>query len=372
VTDVGAANAVRITPAEDLLALTAALVAIPSVSLAEADLAELVAERLADRASALTITTVGENVVARTNLGCDERVLFGGHLDTVPANGNEVPRVEGDVLYGLGSCDMKGGLAVLLRLAEAISEAIEAGTPPTRDVTVVWYAAEEIAEKYNGLPTILDGDVELLTADFAVLLEPTEAWIEAGCQGSMNATITVRGERAHSARPWMGENAIHKAASLIARLEAADPGTLEVDGLPFRQSLQVVRIAGGVANNVVPDECVITVNRRLAPGVQAEAVLSELWALCPEAESVELLNASTPAAPNLTNPLVAEFIATVHADVRPKLGWTDVARFTALGVPALNYGPGDPTIAHSAGEFVRRADLDAVYAGLAAFVGLGA
>ena len=368
--EVAAAEAVRVTPADDLLSLAAALVAVPSVSLAEAELAELVAERLADRAPSLTITTVGENVVARTNLGCAERVLFGGHLDTVPPNDNTDAVIEGEVLYGIGSCDMKGGLAVLLRLAETLHASITAGNPPSRDVTLVWYAAEEIADKYNGFHTILAADPDLLAADFAVLLEPTEAWVEAGCQGNLTAALTVTGARAHTARPWTGDNAIHKAATLIGRLEAADPGTLEVDGLPYRQSLQVVRVEGGVANNVVPDRCVITVNRRLAPGVDPEVVLAELRALCPEAESIEVVSRSVAAPPSLTDPLVAEFLTVTGAQVRPKLGWTDVARFTALGVPALNFGPGDPTIAHTAGEHVHRRDLDAVYTGLADFLGL--
>ena len=370
-TDLATANAVRVTPAEDLMAHTSALIAVPSESLHEAALAELVAERLADRAPSLTITTIGENVIARTQLGCAQRVLFGGHLDTVPANDNETPRVVGDELFGLGSCDMKGGLAVLLRIAEDLHRAIEAGTPPARDVTLVWYAAEEVAEKFNGLPTILAADASLLQADFAVLLEPTVAWIEAGCQGNVTVAITTQGARAHTARPWMGENAIHKAARIIERIAANDPGTVDVDGLPYRQSMQVVRVEGGVANNVVPDACRITVNRRIAPTVTIEDALATYRALAgDDAADIEVISASEPAPPNLTNPLVAAFVEAVQAPVRPKLGWTDVARFHALGVPACNYGPGDPTVAHTKDEFVRRADLDGAYNGLRVFLGL--
>jgi succinyl-diaminopimelate desuccinylase len=350
--------------ADDLLTLTAALVAVPSVSRHEAELADRVERRIDERAPHLERARVGNTVIARTQLEAERRVVLGGHLDTVPANGNETPRLDGDVLHGLGAADMKGGLAVLLRLAEEFS----AGARPRFDCTRAFYEAEEIADEFNGLRHVFAERPELLAGDFAVLLEPTGGRVEAGCQGTLHLRAEFAGERAHSARPWKGNNAIHAAAEVLRRLARHDPGTAWVDGLPYRQSLQVVRVEGGVANNVVPDTCTLVVNRRFAPSYSIDEARAETGALLTGADRIEVINASPAAPPNLDHPLVAEFVQTLGVEVEPKLGWTDVARFAARGVPAVNFGPGDPDVAHTAGERVTRQSVEQCYAGLADFL----
>lgn len=348
---------------EDLLGLTAALVAVPSESHHEAALADVVEARLRARAAHLDIVRVGHNIVARTRAGRERRVVLGGHLDTVPANGNAAALVDGDRLAGLGSADMKGGLAVLLGLAERASA-------PAFDVTFVFYECEEVADEFNGLRTLFGEAPALLDADLAILLEPTDGWVEAGCQGTIHARAMFVGTRAHTARPWTGSNAVHRAAPLLARLASYEAATVEVDGLEYREALQVVRVEGGIANNVVPDRCTVTVNRRYAPSRPLDDAVAELVALLDDADEVEVTNASPAAPPNLANPLVADFVARGALAVRPKLGWTDVARFASRGIPALNFGPGDPLVAHTAEEFVTGASLRSCADVLARFVGL--
>ena len=347
-------------PAGDLLGLTAALCAVPSVSRHEEELAAAVEARL--RGGALEVERVGANVVARTHSGRARRVVLAGHLDTVPANGNEVPKIEGDVLYGLGAADMKGGLAVLLRLAEEVAAGARF------DLTFVFYESEEIADEYNGLRHLFEARPDLVAGDFAVLLEPTDNWLEAGCQGSIRLEATFTGERAHTARPWRGVNAVHRAAPVLTRLATHQPPEIEVDGLCFRQALQVVDVHAGVAGNVVPDRCTISVNRRYAPSLTLDQAEAEVRELLEGADEVALTSVSPAAHPNLSDPLVAEFVGSVGAPVRPKLGWTDVARFSGHGVPAVNFGPGDPEVSHTAGEHVTRASLDACHSALARFL----
>ena len=347
--------------ATDLFGLTAALVAVPSESHHESELATIVEHRLRSRAPSLAIDTVGASVIARTQLGRERRVVLGGHLDTVPANGNGVPRVDGDVLHGLGSADMKGGLAVLFRLAEELHADPERAR---HDVTLAFYECEEVADRFNGLRRIFAEQPELLVGDFAVLLEPTDAWVEAGCQGVIVFEAQFDGERAHTARPWMGRNAIHRAADVLARVAAHDSDVVVVDGLEYRESLQVVRVEGGIAgkHNVVPDSCTVVVGRRFAPCYTAADAEAQVRPLLEGADSVQVLQSQPGALPNLTNPLVAEFVDGLGLPVRPKLGWTDVARFASRGVPALNFGPGDPEIAHTAGELVTRDSIERAYA----------
>jgi len=353
-------------PADDLLALTASLVAVPSVSRHEGELADQVERRLAERAPGLALARVENNVIVRTDLGRDRRVLLGGHLDTVPANANEAPRLDGEVLHGLGAADMKGGLAVLLRLAEEIA----AGRDPRVDCTLFFYEAEEIADEFNGLRRVFADRPDLLAGDFAVLLEPTGGRIEAGCQGTLHLRAHFEGERAHSARPWKGSNAIHAAAEVLRRLVEHDANTVTVDGLAYRESLQVVRIEGGIANNVVPDSCRLVVNRRFAPSYSVDEARAQVEKLLAGADRIEVLNASPAAPPNLGDPLVAEFVATLDLEVEPKLGWTDVARFAARGVPAVNFGPGDPDVAHTADERVTRQSVEHCYDALRRFLGV--
>jgi succinyl-diaminopimelate desuccinylase len=348
----------------DLLALTEQLCAVPSVSGDERALADVVEARLRERAPGLDIERVGENVVARTQRGAPTRILLGGHLDTVPANGNASPRLDGDTLHGLGSADMKGGLAVLLVLAESLARGDGA-----RDVTLVFYEGEEVADEHNGLRRLFAERPDLVAADVAVLLEPTGGWIEAGCQGTIHVRVTFEGVRAHSARPWMGVNAVHRAAPMLSRIAAYEAPTVTVDGLDYRESLQVVRVAAGIANNVVPDRCDLVVNRRYAPACSHDDAIAQTLALFADADEAVVVSASPAAAPNLTQPFVAELVAAGNLDVRPKLGWTDVARFTQHGIAAVNFGPGDPELAHTADEHVERADLDNALRVLSKFAG---
>ena len=357
-------SGLRDVDAADLLGLTAALVDVPSVSHHEKPLADAIEGRLR-RAHGLTVERIGANIVARTERGRDRRIVLGGHLDTVPANGNDGARVDGDTLHGLGSADMKGGLAVMLRIAELVSD-----NGGNDDLTFVFYECEEVADEFNGLRHLFTERADLVAGDLAILMEPTANNVEAGCQGTLHVTAHFAGERAHTARPWMGRNAIHRVADVLARIADYEPETVAVDGLSFREALQVVRIEGGVANNVVPDACVLTVNRRFAPRYSIDEAYEQVAALLEGADRIELVTASPAGPPNLTDPVVAEFVASVGVPVGPKLGWTDVARFAGHGVPALNFGPGDPTIAHTAGEYVERSSLDRAYSGLARFLGI--
>jgi len=327
----------------DGAALTAWLVDTPSVSGEEGPLTDAIEDALRGLPH-LTVHRDGNTVVARTTLGRAERVILAGHVDTVPIAGNLPSRVEGSRLYGCGTTDMKSGVAVQLRLAASV-------TSPGRDVTYVFYDCEEVAADRNGLLRLSRNRPDLLAGDFAVLMEPSSAEIEGGCQGTLRADVVVAGRRAHTARSWMGRNAIHEAGAVLDLLREYTPRQPEVDGLRYHEGLNAVGIRGGVAGNVVPDECVVTVNYRFAPdrtGAQAAQYVRSLFSAWP----VEVLDVADGARPGLGQPAAAEFIAAVGGTPRPKLGWTDVARFSALGIPAVNYGPGVSEIAHTPGEYV--------------------
>ena len=345
----------------DLLALTAELVDIPSVSRDERALADHLEARLRALPH-LEVTRHLDNVVARTDLGRPSRLLLAGHTDTVPVNGNAGARIEGDVLHGLGSSDMKAGVAVALALAEAVPE-------PAVDVTWVFYAGEEIEAAANGLGHLFRDRPDLLAADAAVVGEPTDGLVEGGCQGSLRVAVTVHGARAHTARPWKGVNAIHRLAPVLAAVAAYEPRCPVLDGCEFREALQAVSVEGGVAGNVVPDRAVVTVNSRFAPDrtpAEAEAAVRELLApALADGDEVELLDVAAGAPPALDHPLLAAVVERSGAPVRAKLGWTDVARFAEHGIPACNFGPGDPTLAHHRDERVERAPIEAVYRTLA-------
>jgi succinyl-diaminopimelate desuccinylase len=332
----------------DAAALTAALVDVPSVSGDEQALADAVAGALADL-SHLTIRRDGNAVVARTDLGRPQRVILAGHLDTVPIAGNVPSRTEDGLLYGCGSCDMKSGVAVQLRLAWQLAE-------PSRDVTYVFYDCEEVEAERNGLLRLCRNAPELLGGDLAVLLEPTGGLIEGGCQGTMRAEITAHGVRAHSARSWRGRNAIHGAGAIIDVLRSYRPREPEVDGLVYHEGLNAVGIAGGVAGNVIPHECVVAVNYRFAPDRTIEQAAEHVRAVFAGFD-VEITDAAPAARPGLTDQAAAALLAAVGGTPRAKMGWTDVARFALLGLPAVNYGPGDPELAHSAGEHVPLAQI---------------
>ncbi|AUY49958.1 succinyl-diaminopimelate desuccinylase [Streptomyces sp. CB01881] len=322
-------------------ALTARLVDFPSVSGDEQALADAVETALRAYPH-LTVDRYGNNVVARTNLGRAERVLLAGHLDTVPIADNVPSYVEGDLLYGCGTSDMKSGVAVQLRLAATLPE-------PNRDLTYVFYDCEEVEAHRNGLGHLAEEHPDWLAADFAVLMEPSGATVEGGCQGTLRVQVRLTGVRAHAARSWLGDNAIHHAAEVLTRLAAYEPRRVEIDGLEYREGLNAVRIDGGVAGNVIPDECVVTVNFRYAPDrteADAEKHVREVF----DGFEVAVTDSAPGALPGLAQPAAQAFLAATGGVARAKFGWTDVARFSALGVPAVNYGPGDPNLAHKREE----------------------
>lgn len=339
---------------EGLLGLATALVGIPSVSHGEGPMADAV-EAALGLCPWLSVTRVGDNVVARTDLGRNRRVLLAGHLDTVPpAQGNDQPRVEGDTLHGLGAVDMKGGLAVFLHLAGSLESA------PV-DLTWCFYAGEEVSREHNGLLRLLEERPELLAADVAVLGEPTGGVVEAGCQGTMRLAVTLTGLRAHTARPHTGRNAIHRLAGVLTAIDGYQVRRPVIDGCEYAEQLQVVSVEGGVAGNVVPDRAVVVVNHRFAPDrtpAQAESTVREL--LAPHLEPGdhwELLGAAPAAPPSLGDPLLAALVVATGVPPRAKVGWTDVAFFAERGVPAANFGPGDPLLAHTPDEQVSSGEL---------------
>ncbi|WP_181310231.1 succinyl-diaminopimelate desuccinylase [Nocardioides campestrisoli] len=332
----------------DAVALTEQLVNIESVSHDEARIADAVEQALRALPH-LQVVRRGHTLVARTELGREERVVLAGHLDTVPVNDNLPARLEDGVLHGLGTCDMKGGDAVMLRLAATVPE-------PRRDLTFIFYEAEEVADVHNGLRLLAESDPELMKADFAILMEPSNASVEAGCQGTLRVEVRTHGERAHSARSWRGVNAIHAVHEVLARLAAYQPRQPVIDGLTYHEGLNAVRIHGGVAGNVVPDECVVEVNYRYAPDrspEEAVAYVTEFF----DGFELEVTDLAPGALPGLDRPAARAFVDAVGGEVAPKFGWTDVARFSALGVPAVNYGPGDPLFAHKQDEQVPVTDI---------------
>lgn len=335
---------ILLDPTRDVVTLTAALCDIPSVSLQEQELADRIEAALRGLPH-LSVVRDGNAVVARTELGRAERVVLAGHIDTVPltAPPNLPVRQEGDYLVGRGTTDMKGGVAVQLRLAATLPE-------PNRDLTFVFYDAEEIADEFNGLARLARNRPDLLAADFAVLLEPTDDAVEGGCNGSLTVQVHTRGTAAHSARPWMGHNAVHDLADVLGRIAAGQLPEVEVDGLTYRQSLNAVAVAGGIAHNVIPDHAALVVNLRYAPHWTPEQAERYLMGDVFGGLEVEVLDNSAGARPGLDRPAAAAFVEALGLPVRAKQGWTDVARFSELGVPAVNFGPGESQFAHADDE----------------------
>jgi succinyl-diaminopimelate desuccinylase len=366
----------------ELAELAATLVDIPSVSHNEREIADFVEARLADTgAGVLEVSRFGDNVCARTRFGLPQRLVLAGHLDTVPPNGNERSSLESGSLYGLGSADMKGGDAVFLELARSVCEASRDGATPAgmvADLTWLFYVCEEVDRRYSGLLALGEADPSWLEADAAVLGEPTGAAVEAGCQGVLRVVVEARGERAHSARPWMGRNAIHRLGPAIEAVASYEGRRPVIDGCEYREALQAVGVEGGVANNVVPDHARLVVNHRFAPDRSVDqafdAVRNLLESALAEpkgssgapAEWRIVLEDSSPAAPpGLGHPVLAALSEVSGQPARAKLGWTDVSLFAERGVPAVNYGPGDPEVAHSAREHVPIDQLERVYVALA-------
>lgn len=339
--------------------LTQRLCDIPSVSGAEQELADAI-EHAVRALAHLEVIRHGNTIAARTQAGRAQRVIIAGHIDTVPINNNlpTTVRVDGgeEVLWGRGTVDMKAGVAVQLVLAAAL-------TNPAIDITWMWYDNEEVDSARNGLGLLAAAHPDWFRGDFAILGEPSGAHVEGGCNGTLRAIVRTHGSRAHSARAWMGENAIHRAAPILARLAEHRPRTVAVEGLDYREGLSAVGIRGGVAGNVIPDLCEVEVNYRFAPSMSAEAAEAHVRGVFAGFE-VEVTDVAAGARPGLDAPLVQEFLAAVGAAPRPKYGWTDVARFSALGIPAVNYGPGDPSLAHHDDERVPLAQIDAVEQGL--------
>ncbi len=339
----------------DVLTLTRALVDVPSVSGTEQALADAVEAALRGLGG-LEVVRVGDTVLARTNLDRPSRVVLAGHLDTVPLAGNLPSRVDeaAGLLHGCGTSDMKAGDAVMLRLAGRFGVP---GAEPAHDLTFVFYDNEEVEASRNGLGRVARELRGWLYGDLAVLLEPTDGVVEGGCQGTLRVVLEVPGTRAHSARSWLGVNAVHGAAGILTTLAGYRAREVEIDGLQYREGLNAVRIEGGVAGNVVPDSCRVTVNFRFAPDRDEDQALAHVREVFADAlaggVTLEVTDSSAGALPGLSEPAAAAFVAAVGQPARAKLGWTDVARFAAFGIPALNYGPGDPQQAHTVGEHVR-------------------
>jgi succinyl-diaminopimelate desuccinylase len=327
----------------DAVQLTEDLVNIESVSGNEQEIADAVETALREL-NHLEVQRFGHTIVARTHQGHAERVVIAGHIDTVPLNANLPARRDEEALHGLGTCDMKGGVAVALRLAATM--------PVTnRDVTYLFYECEEVEAERNGLQLLAQSHPDLLQADFAILMEPSDGVVEAGCQGTLRVDVRVKGVRAHSARSWTGVNAIHGAADVLARLNAYEPRRPVIDGLGYHEGLNAVFISGGVAGNVLPDECVVSVNYRFAPDRSVDEAYAHMREVF-DGFDIELSDSAPAAMPGLSVPAAAAFVEAVGGRANPKFGWTDVARFSGLGVPAVNFGPGDPHLAHKQDEFV--------------------
>lgn len=364
------------TPTLDLRAdpvtLTAALVDIASESHDEATIADAVEAALRTQTSGFEIVRHGNRVLARTDRGLARRVVLAGHLDTVPIVDNVPHRItvddaEGEVMHGCGTVDMKSGDAVFLHLAATIAD-------PIHDLTLIFYDCEEIAAEFNGLGVLQRELPDWLTGDVAILGEPTAGQIEAGCQGTLRVRLHAGGVRSHSARSWMGDNAIHKLGSILTTLSTYQPRRVDIDGCEYREGLSAVRIGGGVAGNVIPDAAHIDVNFRFAPDrseQQALAHVREVFAaeLDSGAVTAEVTDSSPGALPGLGNPAAAALVEAAGGQFRAKYGWTDVSRFSALGIPAVNYGPGDPNLAHRADERVPTAEIREVTDVLRTYLG---
>lgn len=351
----------------DLAGLCHEMVAIPSVSHDEAKLAGFVESYLSEVAG-LGVSRLGNNIIAKSISHSSNNVIIAGHLDTVPPDDNQVPYLKNGRIYGLGSSDMKAGLAVMLGLA-GITSSFSVGT------TFIFYAREEVAASQSGLLEIERMRPDVLQSDAAVLMEPTSGCVEAGCQGTMRVNIEVRGKRAHTARPWAGVNAIHRLGGFISRIADAALDNPVIDGLQFQESLQIVKVMGGVANNVVPDLATMVVNHRFAPDKDVESAFAFISSLVgdllePEnGDSISLEEGVPGAVPYLDNELISKLMDVSGEPPRAKLGWTDVAFFSARGIPATNFGPGDPLVAHTKDEFVEISEIESVFSSMRAALG---
>jgi len=333
----------------DLVETVTWLVDIPSVTGDEAGLRDAIAERLEGMPQQAVADSL---VVGEPREG---GVMLVGHLDTVPLQGEVGATLEGDRLHGLGATDMKGGLAVMIHLIEALGP---------EKVTCVFYAGEEGPLHGNQLGRVLDEAFWLIRSSAAVVLEPTDRAIEAGCQGVINADVVFTGRPAHSARPWLGENAITKSSEFLAFLGALEPESHVVNGLEFLEVMSVTAAHGGVARNVIPGEFVMNINYRFAPDRSHDAALARIHEVCARADRIEVTDLAPAGSVDTDHPLFEALIENTGAPLRAKQGWTDVAQLSSAGLPAVNFGPGEPSLAHKPGESVRVSDLDWAYGSL--------
>lgn len=331
----------------DPVDLTAALVDIESPSHHEEAIADAIEEALRGLEHA-QVQRFGNTVVARTDFGLPSRVVLAGHIDTVPLADNTPHRLRDGILHGCGSVDMKSGMACYLHAFARLAQPGKAA----HDLTVIAYEAEEVASKYNGLARLEREHPELLAGDIALLGEPSGGIIEAGCQGSIRVFVDAHGTRAHSARSWLGHNAAHDLAPVLARLAAYEPRSVVIDGCEYREGLNVVGLEGFVATNTIPDHARLVVNFRYAPDRSVEDAKAHLEEALALEDGLELIydDVAPAALPGLGDPVAADLVKAVGGKFRAKFGWTDVARFSSLGVPAVNFGPGDPGFAHKPDE----------------------
>jgi succinyl-diaminopimelate desuccinylase len=335
-----------------VIELTRVLCDIESVSGSEKHLADRIEATLMG-ASHVEVIRHGNTVAARTIADSPSRVLIAGHIDTVPVSGCLPARIDGGMLWGRGSVDMKGGVAS--HLIHAMNPA-----PARHSVTWVFYDQEEVDAEKNGLGLFAQAHPDWMVADFGILGEPSNALIEGGCNGTLRAVVTATGKQAHSARPWMGHNAIHALSAVLERLASHTPDTRAVEGLEYRESLQAVGVSGGVAGNVVPDTASITINFRFAPDRSVDEAIGYVSEFC-DGYDVEIVDAAPGARPGVDSALAKDFVSFVGHAPAPKYGWTDVSRLSAAGIPSVNFGPGDPSLAHSPDESVPLSQLESAH-----------
>lgn len=340
---------------QELGKLTLDLVNISSVSKDEKSIADSIEEAL-KKCNHLKLTRVNNSLVAQTSFGNKQRVVIAGHIDTVPANNNFPGKINNSEVVGLGSVDMKSGIAVALKLASEISSS-------NFDITYLFYESEEIETKFNGLELITKQQKDLLNCDFAILMEPTNGILEVGCQGSLRFEVSTSGKRSHSARWWNGENAIHKTNKILEILNNYKSREPEIDGYKFREGLQAVKVNGGIAGNVVPDSVSVSINHRFAPDTSIDQATTNMKNLFKDFNFL-LVDAANAAPTGLSNPVIKDFVSSIGKSIAPKFGWTDVARFASNGIPAINFGPGDPNLAHHPDEKVLISQINDVYESL--------
>ena len=351
------------TLSERLAARTLELIDVPSESRDEGALGGYVLGAL--EAGGVAVRDAGDTCVLAGVLERGQRplVLLAGHLDTVPAQGNHPGRVDDDAVHGLGAADMKGSLAVIIELALA-----GAGGGPV-DLGYVFFGREELPVDESALTPLLEREAGLRGADLVLMMEPTAGAVQAGCLGNVNATWTFRGRSGHSARPWLADNAVHQAGAGIAALAAREPVAHEFEKLVFTEVVSVTRVAGGIAQNVVPDIATAHVNHRYPPGMAAADAEARLRGWCEPAGEL-VVDSHAPSAPVAAgHPLVRTLVEAGDLAVEAKQAWTPIAEFAAHGLPAVNLGPGDPALAHTRDEHVEIAALAGVYELLAGWAG---